>query len=94
MNIFEEAGIVLDKEGYTVLKKEFPTGGKIPRHNHPEHDVVFTVLKGKALVTIGDNEPVELEPGRILTFDGQLYISADILVQLEVQVALLTKDNK
>lgn len=73
---------------YTVIKK---AGNEdIPRHNHPEANVLFTVVKGKVEVTI-DEEIFIAEPGHLLHFDGNQYISARMLEESEIFVTLIAK---
>lgn len=87
-------GFVFKKENFVVVKKVGVKGDLIPRHNHPEANVLFTVVKGSIRVTLNDEEVHELCPGKILTFDGNNYISAELLEESEAFVTLVHKTEQ
>lgn len=91
MQIYDKPGVLANSDNFTLVKKMLKAGEEIPRHNHPEATVIFTVLVGQVQVTIENNEAVELCPGQILTFDGLNHIQAVALTDIEVQVALILK---
>lgn len=84
-------GVVLQKENYTIIKKVGDAGSSIPKHNHPEANVVFTVVKGVIEVTMNEDEVYELTPGKVLSFDGDNYISAKLIENSEAFVTLILK---
>ena len=86
-----EAGVVFKEDDFVVVKKEGKKGDLIPKHNHPEANVLFTVVKGFVKVTLNDTEHHELKPGQILHFDGDNYINAELLEDSEAFVTLVTK---
>ena len=85
-----EGGLVFQTNQYTVVKQVGKAGDKIERHNHPEANVLFTVVKGKIAVKIEEEEFI-LTPGKILQFDGNNHISADLLDDSEAFVTLILK---
>lgn len=86
-----EVGIVLQEKNFTVVKKEGKKGDLIKKHNHPEANVTFTVVKGKVRAFINETESFDLEPGKILHFDGDNYINAEFLEDSEAFVTLILK---
>lgn len=87
----DNSGIVLKEHNFTVVKKVGKAGDLIARHNHPEANVTFTVVKGKVQAFINDTETFELVPGKILQFDGDNYINAEFLENSEAFVTLILK---
>lgn len=85
------SGVVFDKERYVVVKKEGDKGDTIPKHNHPEADVLFTVVDGKVEVTLNEEEKHELCSGKMLNFDGNNSISAVFKEKGQVFVTLIKK---
>lgn len=86
-----EIGVVLKEKNFTVVKKEGKAGDKIKKHNHPEANVTFTVVKGAVKVFINETEEYELTPGQILHFDGDNYINAEFLKDSQAFVTLILK---
>ena len=84
------AGTVFKGVNYTVVKKVGKKGEVIPKHNHPEANVLFTAVKGKVKVQIGEEVFCQV-PGEIIEFDGREYISAEFLEAGEVFVTLILK---
>lgn len=87
----EEVGLIFSKDKFNVVKKAGAKGDKVPKHNHPEANIIFTVVKGKVKVAINDNELHELSPGKVLYFDGDNYISAEFIEDGEFIVNLINK---
>lgn len=63
----------------------------IPKHNHAEAYIIFTVVKGAVRAFINDEEIHDLTPGDILYFDGDNYISIEFLEDGEFFVTLINK---
>lgn len=85
----DKQGKLMENDRFWLVKKVFKKGEVMKKHNHPGSDVIFTVLKGKAEVTLNDSEKYELVPGEILHFNGTNYIQSDFPVDSEVQVILV-----
>lgn len=49
--------------GLMAVKLVLPRGFDHPWHNHPAHESMGVVVRGRVLMRIGDAEPVELGPG-------------------------------
>lgn len=91
IQVKDNTGIVLKESNFTVVKKVGNSGDKIAKHNHPEANVTFTVVKGKVKAFINETESYELIPGKILAFDGDNYINAEFLEDSEAFVTLIKK---
>lgn len=87
----DKQGIQISNEKFKLVKKIASKGDKIDRHNHPEANILFTVVKGSLKVFLNDTEEYIVKPGIILNFDGNNYISADFLEDSEVFVTLISK---
>lgn len=60
--------MLVQREGYTVIRITLGKGGRIPPHN-ANHSAFFMVLKGRAIITSGDQE-VELEENQYLAMEA------------------------
>lgn len=89
--VFSELGLLKDHDRFKFVKKAGIKGDKIAKHNHPEALILFIVVKGEVKVYLNDEETHILEPGKVLHFDGDNYISADFLADSEVFVTLIHK---
>lgn len=87
----ENIGVMFKGENFTVIKKNGQKGDLISKHNHPEANVIFTVVKGKVRAFINEEEVFELEAGKVLHFDGDNYINAEFLEDGEVVINLILK---
>lgn len=59
---------LVEREGFSVLRISLGKGGRIPPHV-ASHSAFFLVLKGKAIITSGDEE-VELEKNQYISMDA------------------------
>ena len=81
--VYNNIGLVLDKANFKVVKKQGKAGDTIPKHNHPEANVTFTV--------INEVEEHILNAGDILSFDGDNYINAEFVEAGQAVVHLVNK---
>lgn len=88
----DNVGLVFNENDFVVVKKAGKAGDLIEKHNHPEANVLFTVVKGEIDVTVTD-ETFNLLPGKILHFDGNNFISAKLVKDSEAFVTLVTKKS-
>ncbi|WP_277282741.1 cupin domain-containing protein [Veillonella caviae] len=86
-----ELGLLYKGENYVIVKKGGVAGEKVEKHNHPEANVIFTVVKGKVQVFLNETEEHVLAPGQVLEFDGDNYIQATLVEDSEFVVNLITK---
>lgn len=86
-----ELGLLYKGENYVIVKKGGVAGEKVEKHNHPEANVIFTVVKGKVQVFLKETEEHVLVPGQVLEFDGDNYIQATLVEDSEFVVNLITK---
>lgn len=86
-----ELGLLFNGPNYVVVKKGGKAGEKVENHNHPEANVIFTVVKGKVHVQLNQSEDHILTPGTVLVFNGDNYIQAELLEDSEFVVNLITK---
>ncbi len=59
---------LVEREGFSVLRISLGKGGRIPPHV-ASHSAFFLVLKGKAIITSGDEE-VELEENQYISMEA------------------------
>ena len=90
-DMFNAAGLVFSKDKFNVVKKVGGKGDLIPKHNHAEAYIIFTVVKGAVRVFLNDEEIHDLTPGDILYFDGDNYINVEFLEDGEFFVTLINK---
>ena len=57
-----------EREGYSVIRISLGKGARIPPHM-ASHSAFFLVLKGKAIITSGDQE-VELEENQFIAMEA------------------------
>ena len=81
-----ELGLLYKGENYVIVKKGDVAGEKVEKHNHPEANVIFTVVKGKVQVFLNETEEHVLVPGQVLEFDGDNYIQATLVEDNELVV--------
>ena len=81
----QELGLIFDGPNYKIVKKGGVAGDQVEKHNHPEANVIFTVVKGKVNVFL------ILTPGEVLHFDGNNYIQATLVEDSEFIVNLIHK---
>lgn len=86
-----ELGLVLQEGNFRVVKKALKAGEHIQSHNHPEANILFTLVKGRVQAFINDDQTFDLEPGKLLSFDGDNYIKANILEDSEIFITLINK---
>ncbi len=58
---------LVEREGYAVMRISLGKGGRIPPHIAP-HSAFFLILKGRAIITSGDQE-VELEENQYIAME-------------------------
>ena len=89
--LLEQTGVVKQHDRFKVVKKVGEVGTKIPKHNHPDELILFTVVKGKVEVLLDECETYLVEPGKVLHFDGNHFIQAEFIEAGEVFVTLIQK---
>ena len=87
----QELGLLFQGPNYVIVKKGGKAGEQVEKHNHPEANVIFTVVKGKVQVHLNDDEVHIVEPGKVLHFDGDNFINAEFLTDGELFVTLVNK---
>lgn len=87
--IGQEAGVLFKGNKFSCIKKVMPAGEKIAPHTHAGKDIIFTVLKGRVELALGENEKHLLSPGILVSFDGKYSISADIQEDAEISITLI-----
>ena len=85
----QELGLLFQGPNYVIVKKGGKTGEKVEKHNHPEANVIFTVVKGKVQVFLNETEEHVLVP--VLEFNGDNYIQATLVEDSEFVVNLIHK---
>lgn len=87
----QDLGLLFEGPNYMIVKKGGAAGEQIEKHNHPEANVIFTVIKGKVQVFLNETEEHLLTPGQILQFNGDNYIQATLVEDSECIVNLIRK---
>ena len=85
-------GVLVDSDNFTLVKKLLNENEKIPKHNHQDKNILFTVDKGEVLVYINETQEHLLKPGTVLSFDGNNFISAVAKETSEIFVTLINKN--
>ncbi|WP_295282335.1 cupin domain-containing protein [Veillonella sp.] len=81
-----ELGLLFQGPNFVVVKKGGKAGEKVENHNHPEANVVFTVVKGKVAVQLNQEEEHVLTPGTVLQFNGDNFIQATLVEDSEFRL--------
>ena len=71
----QELGLLFQGPNYVIVKKGGKAGEKVEKHNHPEANIIFTVVKGKVQVFLNETEEHVLVPGQVLEFNGDKQLS-------------------
>ena len=87
----QELGLLFQGPNYVIVKKGGKAGEKVEKHNQPEANVIFTVVKGKVQVFLNETEEHVLVPGQVLEFNGDNYIQATLVEDSEFVVNLIHK---
>lgn len=86
-------GKVFNEKEFTLVKKVLASGETIEKHNHPGFTVLVTIVKGEIKVILNDDEDRDFEPGKVLKFDGENYISIEAVKSSEFFVTLIKKSE-
>ena len=89
----QELGLLFQGPNYVIVKKGGKAGEKVEKHNHPEANVIFTVVKGKVQVFLNETEEHVLVPGQVLEFNGDNYIQATLVEDSEFVVNLIDRKS-
>jgi quercetin dioxygenase-like cupin family protein len=85
------SGSVYRGESIAVTRAEYPAGTRIAAHATP-HEVVHSIIRGRARFTVGGEERV-VGPGEAILVRAQVLHSAEILDDLEVVTFRDTKPD-
>ena len=90
--VLKDEGLIKSINGVNFVHKILKKGDVIDRHNHPDKEIVFAVMKGSFEITIGEEEKYLVKAGEALNFDGTNTISAVALDDSESLVVLVNKE--
>ena len=77
---------------YTLQpKQDLPQGKVIPAHDHLDHEIYFTIVRGEVKTILDGVEEHRLSPGTVLSFPGEATISIEALVDSEFFVYLIKR---
>ncbi|MDO5725843.1 MAG: cupin domain-containing protein [Tissierellia bacterium] len=85
----KDLGVLVEENGFMLVKKAVSEGEEIPKHNHPGNNIFFTVVKGKIEITLNDEEKHMMEPGKVLNFNGENYIQGLAKEDTEIFIYLI-----
>lgn len=86
-----DIGIIFKNDNYKVVKKRGNRGEVIPNHNHPDEEIVFSIIKGRVKVILNDNEEYNLKIGDVLNFNGENIMSVNYMENSEIIITLIKK---
>lgn len=86
-------GKVFNEKEFTLVKKVLASGETIEKHNHPGFTVLVTIVKGEIKVLLNGEEDRDFEPGKVLKFNGENYISIEAVKSSEFFVTLIKKSE-
>lgn len=86
-------GKVFKEKEFTLVKKVLASGEFIENHNHPGFTVLVTIVKGEIKVLLNEGEDREFEPGKVLKFDGDNFVSIEAIKDSEFFVTLIKKSE-
>ena len=90
--VLKEEGWIKSVNGVNFVHKILKKGDTIEKHNHPDKEIVFAVMKGSFEITIGEVEKHVVKAGEALNFDGTNTISAVAMDDSESLVVLVNKE--
>ena len=90
--VLKEEGLIKSVNGVNFVHKILKKGDTIEKHNHPDKEIVFAVMKGSFEITIGEVEKHIVKAGEALNFDGTNTISAVAMDDSESLVVLVNKE--
>lgn len=90
--VLKDEGLIKSINGVNFVHKILKNGDVIDKHNHPDKEIVFAVMKGSFEITIGGEEKHLVKAGEALNFDGTNTISAVALDDSESLVVLVNKE--
>ncbi len=85
----KEDGVIFKTDKVMIVRHNKKVGENIEKHNHPGANIYFSLMEGEVTVTLNDDEKHNLLPGNILNFNGENYISAEIIKDAKIQVTLV-----
>lgn len=88
----KDFGQVVKSERIKLVHIDLPQGKSIPTHDHYDHDIYFTIVRGEVKTLIDGAEEHILTPGVVLSFPGEASISIEALVDSEFFVYLVKRD--
>ena len=90
--VLKEEGLLKSVNGVNFVHKILKKSDTIEKHNHPDKEIVFAVMKGSFEITIGEVEKHVVKAGEALNFDGTNTISAVAMDDSESLVVLVNKE--
>lgn len=90
--VLKDEGLLKSINGVNFVHKVLKKGDTIEKHNHPDKEIVFAVMKGSFEITIGEVEKHVVKAGEALNFDGTNTISAVAIDDSESLVVLVNKE--
>lgn len=87
----QDPGLLFEGTNFTIVKKAGKAGDVVGNHNHPEANIIFTVVQGEVKVLLNQSEEHILTPGKVLNFDGDNHIQATFITDGAFVVNLMKK---
>lgn len=86
-----EYGVALSNENTRVVHISLKKDEKIKPHDHKDENVYFVVVKGGVEVYLNEEETHNMQPGKVISFDGIATISAQAKEDSDIFVFLIKK---
>ncbi|WP_226006696.1 cupin domain-containing protein [Natrinema salinisoli] len=83
---------VFDEQSPRTVRLQLAADERVPKHRHPESNVVLHVLSGAVELTLGD-DVYDLEPGDLVQFDGDQDVSPYAVDDSTALVVFAPKDE-
>ncbi|WP_299318378.1 cupin domain-containing protein [uncultured Porphyromonas sp.] len=87
----KDFGQVIKEEHFKLVHVNLPQGKVIPAHDHLDHEIYFTIVRGEVKTILDGVEEHHLSPGTVLSFPGEATISIEALVDSEFFVSLVKR---
>lgn len=87
------SGKIFNEGEFTLIKRTLEAGENIEEQNYTDKTVLITIVIGSINVMLNNEEERNLEPGKVLKFDGDFPVSVHANDRSEYFVTLINKSK-
>lgn len=87
------SGKIFNEDEFTLIKRTLASGENIDEQNYTDKTVLITIVVGSVNVTLNNEEERNLEPGKVLKFDGDFPVKVHANDRSEYFVTLINKSK-